>query len=184
MAEELDQILPVLLQAQGDQDYILQADILEGDLLPLLQRFQMKLQESGMAELPDFFESNMLMLKEIDYELFTRLQTEEEMVPQYIITLAINGQPIARKVNGGREFYLHSTVNPEWEARLLVESLPVAENYVVLGMGLGYHVIELLKKYPESRVTVLESENYLLLQAFQYADWTKYLQENRVKMVS
>lgn len=75
-------------------------------------------------------------------------------------------------------------MNPEWEARLLVESLPVAENYVVLGMGLGYHVIELLKKYPESRVTVLESENYLLLQAFQYADWTKYLQENRVKMVS
>lgn len=157
---------------------------MEGDLLPLLQKLQVKLQGTEKAELPDFFESNMLMLQKNDYELFIRLQTEETVDSKYVITLAINGRPTVRKVNGSREFYLHSTVNPEWEARLLVESLPVAENYVVLGMGLGYHVIELLKKYPESRVTVLESENYLLLQAFQYADWTKYLQENRVKMVA
>ena len=56
------------------------------------------------------------------------------------------------------------------------------KNYVVFGMGLGYHVIELLKKYPENKVTVLESEKYLLLQALRYMDWTTYFKENRIEL--
>lgn len=61
--------------------------------------------------------------------------------------------------------------------------MPPAKNYVVFGMGLGYHVIELLKKYPENKVTVLESEKYLLLQALRYMDWTTYFKENRIEIV-
>ena len=64
LAGELEQILPALLQAQDNQDYILQADILEGDLLPSLQKIQIKLQEDGMPQASDFFENNMLILKE------------------------------------------------------------------------------------------------------------------------
>lgn len=64
LAGELEQILPALLQAQGNQDYILQADILEGDLLPLLQKIQIKLQEDGTPQVPYFLESNMVILKE------------------------------------------------------------------------------------------------------------------------
>ena len=59
LAGELEQILPALLQAQDNQDYILQADILEGDLLPSLQKIQIKLQEDGMPQASDFFENNM-----------------------------------------------------------------------------------------------------------------------------
>ena len=63
LARELEQILPALLQAQSNQDYILQADILEGDLLPLLQKIQIKLQEDDTPKVSDFLENNMVILK-------------------------------------------------------------------------------------------------------------------------
>ena len=170
LAGELKQILPALLQAQSDQDYILQADILEGDLLPLLQKIQIKLQDDGIPQVPEFFESNMLILKEKNERLYKVLQNVRNDNAKYVIAYAINGQPTVQARNGNRCFFMHSTINPEWEAQVLTVGLRAAKNYVVFGMGLGYHVIELLKKYPENKVTVLESEKYLLLQALRYMD--------------
>lgn len=63
MAVELQQILPPLLQAQSNQDYILQADILEGDMLPLLQKLQIWLQENAEVQLQDYLEENMTILE-------------------------------------------------------------------------------------------------------------------------
>lgn len=183
LAGELEQILPALLQAQGNQDYILQADILEGDLLPLLQKIQIKLQEDDTPQVSDFLENNMLILKEKNERLYKVLQNVRNDNTKYVIAYAINGQPTVQARNGNRCFFMHSTMNPEWEAQVLAAGLPAAKNYVVFGMGLGYHVIELLKKYSENKVTVLESEKYLLLQALRYMDWTTYFKENRIEIV-
>lgn len=181
--EELEQILPALKQAQENQDYILQADILEGDLLPFLQKFQIKLQENEIQELPDYFEKNMLVLKEKNGSLVKKLRETEKEQNKFCISLSINGQPTVQVINGRQSFFMHSTINPEREAQLLIEGVSAVKNYVVFGMGLGYHVLELLKRYPECNVTVLESEKYLLLYAFQYNDWTAYLQEERIAIV-
>lgn len=180
---ELEQILPALLQAQANQDYILQADILEGDLLPFLQKFQIKLQENSMQELPDFFEKNMRVLKQKSSSLFENLQKTEVENNKFHIRFAINGQPTVQGMNDRQSFFMHSTINPEREAQLLIESVSAARNYVVFGMELGYHILALLKKYPECNVTVLESEKYLLQHAFQYNDWTAYLQGERITIV-
>ena len=180
---ELEQILPALLQAQGNQDYILQADILEGDLLPLLQKLQIKMQEDGTPQVSDFFENNMLILEEKNERLYKILQNVRNDNAKYVIASAINGQQTVQARNGNRCFFMHSTINPEWEAQVLAAGLPAAKNYVVFGMGLGYHVTELLKKYPESKVTVLESEKYLLWQVFRYMDWTTYFKENRIEII-
>ena len=62
---------------------------------------------------------------------------------------------------------MHSTMNPEWEAQVLAAGLPAAKNYVVFGMGLGYHVIVTIeKKYPENKVTVLESGKISAIAGF------------------
>ncbi len=180
---ELEQILPALLQAQDNQDYILQADILEGDLLPLLQKIQIKMQEDSTPHAPNFFENNMLILEEKNERLYKMLQNVRNDNAKYVIASAINGQPTVQARNGNKCFFMHSTINPEWEAQVLAAGLPAAKNYVVFGMGLGYHVKELLKKYPDSKVTVLESEKYLLLQALRYMDWTTYFKENRIEIV-
>lgn len=119
LAGELEQILPALLQAQDNQDYILQADILEGDLLPSLQKIQIKLQEDGMPQASDFFENNMLILKEKNERLYKIFQNVQSDNAKYVITYAINGQPTVQARNGNRCFFMHSTMNPEWEAQVL-----------------------------------------------------------------
>lgn len=98
MAVELQQILPPLLQAQSNQDYILQADILEGDMLPLLQKLQIWLQENAEVQLQDYLEENMTILEQTDRKLYLRLQENETnnrdlFYNKYEMTLAINGQP-------------------------------------------------------------------------------------------
>lgn len=77
MAVELQQILPPLLQAQSNQDYILQADILEGDMLPLLQKLQIWLQENAEVQLQDYLEENMTILEQTDRKLYLQLQENE-----------------------------------------------------------------------------------------------------------
>ena len=78
---------------------------------------------------------------------------------------------------------MHSSINPETEARALIDTLPEAVHYVVIGMGFGYHVLELLRKYPECRVTVLESEMGFILSALHYHDWAECFQTNRLELV-
>lgn len=52
------------------------------------------------------------------------------------LSLAINGQPTAQAFANGQSFYLHSSVNPEREARFLADSLKQAEDYIVLEWSL------------------------------------------------
>lgn len=180
LADELQLILPALLDAQDNCDYFLQADIIEGDLLPLLQKIQIAFQERDLVQVPDFFERNMIALKQYDFSLYRVLDKENEdegknslLSDKLTLSLAINGQ----------SFYLHSSVNPEREARLLADSLKQAEEYMVFGMELGYHVLELLNRHQSARVHVFESNIYLLHMAFTYIDWTTYIANGRMRVV-
>ena len=190
LADELQLILPALLDAQDNCDYVLQADIIEGDLLPLLQKIQIAFQERDLVQVPDFFEQNMNSLKEYDFGLYKLLNKEnliEEknslLSDKFTLSLAINGQPTAQTFVNRQSFYLHSSVNPEREASLLADSLKQTEEYMVFGMELGYHVLELLNRYQSARVHVFESNIYLLHMAFTYIDWTTYIANGRIRVV-
>lgn len=190
LADELQLILPALLDAQDNCDYVLQADIIEGDLLPLLQKIQIAFQERDLVQVPDFFEQNMNSLKEYDFGLYKLLNNENLiegknslLSDKLTLSLAINGQPTAQAFANGQSFYLHSSVNPEREARLLADSLKQAEDYMVFGMELGYHVLELLNIHQSARVCVFESNIYMLHMAFTYIDWTTYIANGRIRVV-
>lgn len=183
LADELQLILPALLDAQDNCDYFLQADIIEGDLLPLLQKIQIAFQERDLVQVPDFFERNMIALKQYDFSLYRVLDKENEdegknslLSDKLTLSLAINGQPTAQAFANGQSFYLHSSVNPEREARLLADSLKQAEEYMVFGM-------ELLNRHQSARVHVFESNIYLLHMAFTYIDWTTYIANGRMRVV-
>lgn len=190
LAGELQLILPTLLDAQDNCDYVLQADIIEGDLLPLLYKLQIAFQERDLVQVPVFFDKNMNSLKEYDFGLYKLLNNENLiegknalLSDKLTLSLAINGQPTAQTFVNGQSFYLHSSVNPEIEARFLVDSLKMTEDYIVFGMGLGYHVLELLNRYRSARVHIFESNIYLLYMAFTYIDWTTYIANGRMRVV-
>ena len=62
--------------------------------------------------------------------------------------------------------HICSSVDPEHEAREWVkglnDSLRSAKTIVVLGLGNGFHVVELEKAYPSSRIVVIETRMDML----------------------
>ncbi len=58
----------------------------------------------------------------------------------------------------GKKISIHSAYNPEKEAERLIESFKPGRSKLILvtGLGLGYHINELKKKFPDCRIIVLE----------------------------
>ena len=157
-------------------------------MFPLLQKLQIWLQENTAVQLSDYLKENMTILEQTDRKLYMQLQENETnnrdlFYDKYETTLAINGQPTLHVRRGQYNFFMHSTVNPETEAKILVNEVSACEKYIVIGLGLGYHIMELLNRFPESQVIVLESEINLIKLSMKYQNWTKYLQSLQLEIV-
>ncbi len=65
---------------------------------------------------------------------------------------------------------LHSLYDPEAEARSMVDTFRFNGKgvLVVLGLGLGYHVTELTRCYPEAKIIVVEKSNEIYKNAVSY----------------
>lgn len=88
---------------------------------------------------------------------------------------AKNGMPTARvHATDGTSFMLHSAYDPVAEARRLLEKYPSLKDagvVVVLGLGLGYHVCELLRIVPtKAFVLVIEADPELRRRFEKSAD--------------
>ncbi|OPX92013.1 MAG: hypothetical protein A4E53_00601 [Pelotomaculum sp. PtaB.Bin104] len=88
-------------------------------------------------------------------------------------------QKSAQIVVDGRTVWVHSSVNPEQEAKRIVKNLNTKEilTYFVLGMGLGYVVKEILKqKIPKAIVVIVEPDPGIFKDVLQMVDmrWICY----------
>lgn len=183
-------ILQTFLGAQENKDYILMSDILESDLLIFLQKIQNVLLAEDCVVVNEYWEKNMQCLKEVNPRLHQAILKDSECQGhntkvQFEPTLAINGQPTLKVRMNGKEFCMHSTVNPEWEAKELAKSW--LENskptLQIFGMGMGYHVKALLDADETIKVTVLEYRIEALMMAFNYLDFGKYFVDGRLDII-
>ena len=65
-------------------------------------------------------------------------------------------------VPGGKgDLYLHSKYDPEKEAGNLTKNFKCGKKdiIIILGLGLGYHLFELVKKYPDNYFIIIELDN-------------------------
>lgn len=184
--KECLEILNALVQAQENQDYILIADILEGDLLPTLQKIQIRMESETEREECEYWEENIAAVRKVNPDLYREMQSwKAQGNSRYQVASAVTGAPIVGVQMQEKFFWMHSTLNPEWEGELLAES--VAEEgvscFYVLGMGLGYHVRALLERDKRNRVAVLESDAVVLELAFRYFSWKEELEKRRLIIV-
>ena len=177
---EIMELLQGLVRAQENQDYILIADILENDLLPMLQKIQMSILTA--EEVPDYWQSNMEALKQADAAMYNLMSDKSERSGKYEMVRAINGQPVIKVFMQQKEYFIHSMVNPQWEAEIYGQTYTEEKEhtYAVWGMGMGYHVKAILNMDDRNHVTVLENDLEVLQLAFQYSDWGELLREGRV----
>lgn len=175
-------LLEALLGAQEKQDYILMADILEDDILSALHKVQVEL--GNCCTWKNEWEHNMQALavcnEPLYHELTEKMPEEEE---GYAVTTALDGQPTLAIERDGSMVFMHSSINPSKEAKLLLDAYGEAEHYTVYGFGLGYHVKEMLERNQKSSVVVLENDLEVLRLAFTYTDWAKYLESRRLQIV-
>ena len=66
----------------------------------------------------------------------------------------------------GKKIYIHSKYDPVKEARRKVMDIPFFDIYIVLGLGLGYHISALREKYYSSRIIVFEA-SYEIYKAYK-----------------
>ena len=137
------EILSNLMEVQEREDYILLADYLEFQLLPCLLQIQ---EGYGAA-----FE------KELIYG-------------NYKIELTSSGAFTVAAKNNEHWKYLHTNGDPYAEARNLAVSWFDGEHfdYIVYGMGLGYHVKALLDLDENITVTVFDTDQEIVFLANKY----------------
>jgi len=127
-----------------------------------------------MANEPNnkILEKNLASLKKKNSTLAQRILSVNKK-PDISIISSSNGSPTLLK-NG---FAIHSKYDPVREAKDWVnfhkDKISMYETLVVLGFGLGYHVIEILRN-ENIKVTVFEPRVDILRLAFECFDFTPY----------
>lgn len=100
---------------------------------------------------------------------------------EYVIQSAINGELTMQMGTTG--IHIHSTVNPTAEGRNFAQEYYRIEynSYIVLGIGLGYHVKELLNMYAP-QIIVAESDINMLMLALMNMEFEE-LEDGRLQII-
>lgn len=149
-----------ILDAQQRKDYVWLADLFALKLMPLIRQ----MQECYAGMVPEVITDSE------DYRV--------ELTSSGAYTLAVSR-------NTGWQ-YLHSNDNPYEEGRILAQSWFDGEHYeyIVYGLGLGYHIQALLDMDIAITVTVLEMDQTILSLADEYGVGQFLQQSERVRLVA
>ena len=148
-AESLTDICRLLLEAQEQKDYVLLADYYELYLLPLLRELQEKIAMDEGGYPADF-----------QAEKYSGYQVEYTSTGA--VTLCVQTQGVSK--------YFHSNKSPYHEAMELAESWYQEDKYqyIIYGLGLGYHVQALGLLDANISIRVYESDKKVFELYEQY----------------
>lgn len=95
---------------------------------------------------------------------------------------ARNGMRTMKVFVEGRELFLHSSYDPQREAEKWAERVAPGEEDViaVFGLGLGYHVQELVRKFPENKIVVFEARKEFVKEALKCSELRTLVENNQV----
>ncbi len=87
-------------------------------------------------------------------------------MPEYLITDSRNGFKTLSIIENktGKEIKLHSSYDPIKEAERSIEAFDKGRSSIIAvsGIALGYHLIELKKKYPGIKIIAIEKDNEIV----------------------
>lgn len=189
------QMLCGIVEAQQQEDYVLFADLLKLQLQPLLLQCQeILIQNITFHESLELFNRNcrtMELHEERDgykqlsailkdwrnirkASVYNSVQLEVEPTSIGAPTLVAQSDTVRR--------YFHSNNNPYWGARRFAENVRTAEEYIIFGFGLGYHIQQLAICQPDAKITVFEPDIGVLAEAFSYRDLTWMINQSNVRI--
>ena len=155
---ELFDVIKKLFFMQQKKDYVALSDILEYEMIPILLRIQ-----NGCIK-------NNIVLEQKGYRVEKTTLGMNTLVTEY----------------NGEWCYLHSARDPYTEAKCLAETWFDEHyyDYIVFGMGLGYHVEALLEMDETVSVMVFEYDKNIIELARNYGVLGKLEKSKRVTVIS
>lgn len=161
-----------VLKAQEQEDYILEADILEVNMIPLIYAMQAILKEiAGDEPLYDYYEININAIGDNRLvDLIEKSKNTSETNKSYIIESTESGFATLKIESDSKSYYMEGNIDPYRDAISLFESYydVNAESYIVLGLGLGYLACAISKKIQDAvPVTIYEPDINVICAAFK-----------------
>ena len=202
--QEMDIVNPIgvnaslqdILTAQENKDYVLLADLLELQLIPFLQSLQEAIRGYDVESTnPTVWERNMQVLRDRDAILWKQLMTYHEKYEKDNAQGCWQGTHHLEDTNCGAftmagldeqgMYYYHSNVNPVKEAMNFARYYyqPGCEEYVIWGLGLGYHIQELVKMDDGIKLTIYESDMDVIYHCFNAVEMSVYLANDNVTLI-
>lgn len=186
--DSVELLLPVwqqLLEKTEASDETALADIYEKQLLPVLYDIQNCIIENMNIGPKVYWDDNMALLKEKDIELYKLLTSaSEDNSRSYIFAWASSGDPILKIETDNGIVQLHSEVNPWQEAYdyCMYNSKKRIEESIIVGIGMGYHALNLMNMYPYKKITILENDMEQLRILFMYDDISDLLKNKNISI--
>ena len=178
---EIINSLNTLLTAQENNDYILIADMLEIQHIPLLKQLMLESLSSNEI-VPDFFVKNINFLNDKSLaEKIVKNYKRLDSIGNYSVEITNLGVYTLKYQNDNNSFYFHSNTNPIDEGNMLAQYHSKSDiySYNIFGFGLGYHVNAFLNLDQRYTVTVFENNLDILTIAFAYCDLSLILANPR-----
>jgi hypothetical protein len=129
---------------------------------------------------------NLAFLKSLHPNVYEVINSAQSSL-EYEVSLSQSGDPTLSHLGAkGNKKYLLSKYDPVREASRLIESLNVGEttNFIVVGMGLVYQIIELIKAAPEfSKIIVIENDRRMARLVFEAINLNQFLNHPGVTLV-
>lgn len=204
------EMLTGLLQTKKKKDYVLLADLFEMQLLTFLYSIQElilnkedymeydeeayakrtalmkeKLAESirGYEKNADTAERDILNLNAL---LDAPIDPERLLDNGYRVEFTSSGRmTVAIRDREGRDLYLHSNGNVSKEAFLLAKhwTEKPADTYIIYGLGMGYHIEELLYLSPDSKIEIYETDMNILKLSCAFSKIEALVQDMEVQLI-
>ncbi|MCY6370414.1 motility associated factor glycosyltransferase family protein [Clostridium ganghwense] len=125
--------------------------------------------------------NNLNILKEYYSELYKEiLNHDEKKLPK--IVESKNGMPNLM-LNSGE--WIHSTYNPEKEAVRWIEGFDVEDQdtILVIGLGLGYYLDNLIEKYSNKKLIIIEPNLEIFIKLLEVNDIGDYLKSENIVFI-
>jgi hypothetical protein len=192
---DINEALKSVLDAQQNSDYVLLADILEMQLLPIFTEICQTLvadtcAAGGLDYIEgEFFDKNLELLKDNELssmikENALRLKSHPEL-SSYHAEATNLGVNTLKYESDTKSFYFHSNANPIKEGEAFANHYADDKylDYLVFGFGMGYHVEALLKLDRRFKVAVIETNADVLALAFMHRDLAKILSDENFELI-
>jgi hypothetical protein len=133
-----------------------------------------------------FLEKNLAVLKERHPDVARRVE-DAHPLPPADTPPAKNGSPtLLAETPDGNRIHLHSSVDPESEAKIFLDAYKIEplDTVIIFGAGLGYHLAELAGRLsPENNIVVVEKDLSRLRSALASVDLAAFLEHPRISFI-